>query len=55
MSPEPPASEKKIAFCPPGETSSMSMSSGHVWLRPVSWTLRSLIAPDMPETTQFDG
>jgi hypothetical protein len=25
---EPPASDMKIAFCPPGETSNMSMSSG---------------------------
>ena len=51
----PPASDMKIAFCPPGETSSMSMSSGNVWLRPVIWTFTSVIEPDRPETTQVDG
>src|SRR6476620_2615551 len=45
----------KIAFCPPGETSNMSMSSGYVWLRPLICTFTSEIAPLIPDTTQFDG
>ena len=52
---EPPASEKKVAFCPPGETSSMSMSSGYVWLSPVRSRFTSVIAPVMPETTHVEG
>ncbi len=51
----PPASDMKIAFCPPGDTSSMSMSAGNVWLSPVMVTLTSVIAPVTPETTQVDG
>ncbi len=52
---KPPASEKKIAFWPPGDTSSMSMSSGYMWLRPLMNTFTSVIAPLRPETTHVDG
>jgi hypothetical protein len=52
---EPPASDQTFAFWPPGPTSRMSMSSGHVWVAPLIVRLRSLIVPDEPETTQVDG
>jgi hypothetical protein len=55
MSSDPPASDMTIAFWPPGETSSMSIMSGYVWLKPFSRTSTSLIEPDKPETVQFDG
>ena len=55
MSSEPPASDQTFAFWPPGPTSNMSMSSGHVCEAPVNVTFRSLIVPQEPETTQVDG
>ena len=55
MSSEPPASDQSFAFWPPGPTSSMSMSSGHVCETPLKVTLRSVIVPEEPETTQVDG
>jgi hypothetical protein len=43
------------AFWPPGETSSMSMSSGNVWVRPFRDRLTSVIVPWSPLTTLLDG
>ena len=45
----------KIAFCPSGETRSMSTSSGYVWLIPLRFTFTSLTVPVTPETTHVDG
>jgi hypothetical protein len=55
MSSDPPASDQIFAFWPPGPTSSMSMSSGHVCETPLNVTLTSVIVPLEPETTQVDG
>jgi hypothetical protein len=51
----PPASEKNVAFCPLGETSSMSIESGQVELRLSNSTSTSVIEPDSPDTTHVDG
>ncbi len=52
---ELPASDMKIAFCPLGETSSMSMSSGYACASPLMLTFTSPTVPVTPETTQVDG
>ena len=46
---EPPTSDMMIAFCPPGPTSNMSMSSGKVWLKLLSVTVTLVTAPVTPE------
>jgi hypothetical protein len=55
MSSEPPASDQTFAFWPPGPTSRMSMSSGHVCEAPLIVMFTSVIVPLEPETTQVDG
>jgi hypothetical protein len=55
VSSEPPASDQILAFWPPGPTSRMSMSSSQVCEAPMIVTFRSVIVPEEPETTQFDG
>src|SRR5262245_18739702 len=55
MSSEPPASDQTFAFWPPGPTSSMSMSSGHVFEAPTMTRLTSVIDALEPLTMQGDG
>jgi len=52
----PPTSDIMIAFCPPGLTSRMSMSSGSVWLMLLSVTVTLLTTtPENPEIASVDG
>lgn len=51
----PPASDIINAFCPPGPTSSTSMSSGNVWPKPVRVTVTFVTFPVNPATEMFDG
>lgn len=51
----PPTSDKMIAFWPPGPTSSMSTSSGKVWLRLFSVTDTLATVPITPEIEMLEG
>ncbi len=44
-----------VAVWPPGPTSSMSTSSGHVWSKLLSVTFTSTTVPLRPETVMSDG
>ena len=55
MSKLPPASDRKVAFWPPGPTSRKSTSSGQVCESPTSDTSTSVIVPERPEIEQVDG
>ena len=51
----PPTSDIMIAFCPPGPTRSISISSGKVWVRPLSFTVTEVIVPVKPDTAMLEG
>jgi hypothetical protein len=51
----PPASDMIMAVCPPGPISSMSMSTGLVWVMLFSLTVTLVTAPGIPATTIFEG
>jgi hypothetical protein len=51
----PPTSLIMIAFWPPGLTSSMSMSSGSVWLRLFNVTVTLLTTPVNPDIANVAG
>ena len=51
----PPQSDIKIVFCPVGPTSSISMSSGNVWLIETRVTVTLATGLVTPETTMSEG
>ena len=52
---EPPTSDMIVAFCPAGPTSIASMSSGKVWLMPLSWTVTLVTVPANPAIETLEG
>ena len=55
MSVPPPASDIMIAFCPPGPTSKISISSGKVCETPVRSTVTFVTLPVNPVTVMSEG
>ena len=51
----PPASDISTSFCPPGPTSSTSMSSGTAWEMLVRITLMLVMTPGRLATVMDDG